>query len=47
MGDKISRQSVMDAVFEWIVEHEEELLIEYHKASSFSEDYKPEDLSDK
>ena len=41
MGDKIKRASVRDGVFQWIKEHEEELLREYYAASSYSHDYEP------
>ena len=39
MGDKISRQSVRDAVFGWIMENKDYLLGEYNKASSYSREY--------
>ncbi len=41
MGDKIQRASVRDAVYDWIKEHQKELLAEYNNASSYSRDYKP------
>ena len=44
MGDKIARASVRDAVFQWIRDHEKELLKEYYKASSYSKDYKPSEF---
>ena len=40
MGDKIGRASVKAAVYEWIMDHEKELLEEYNKASSYSKEYK-------
>lgn len=44
MGDKISRESVRDAVYEWIRIHESDLLAEYNKASSYSQEYIPSEF---
>ncbi len=44
MGDKINRESVRDAVYEWIAVHEKELLQEYNKASCYSTDYMPDEV---
>ena len=45
MGDKIARASVRDVIYQWIKDHEKELLAEYNKASSYSQEYKPSAFS--